>query len=493
MAYDFLAANAATIVATVSLLPEILVGSIALIFLIGGVYAANKRTDRMIHGLGLFVLVTLLGMMVWPSLLHVRITLFSQMFVSDAFSHFSKMLLILGTAFTFMLSSGGLTGKGDGVAFEFPVLILLSLLGMLVMVSANDLLSLYIGLELSSLPLYVLAAFDRDQLKATESGLKYFVLGALASGLMLFGISLIYGFTGATGFEPIGTVLSGARHVSPGIVVGLVLLIVGFSFKISAAPFHMWTPDVYEGAPTPVTAFFAMAPKFAAFALFVRLLEQPFLHLLHDWRQVVIIVSVLSMLVGALGAMTQTNLKRLLAYGSIGHAGYAMIGLAAGNTDGVSGILIYFTLYVIATAGAFAVIMMMKRGGEMVETIPDLAGLSKTSPGLAFALSVLMFSMAGIPPFSGFFAKLYIFLAAVHAGLITLAVIGVVISVIACFYYLKIVKVMYFDEPAAPFDTDIAAPIRWTLVFSTFVTACFIFLPSPLIALARSAAEGLLR
>ena len=288
--------------------------------------------------------------------------------------------------------------------------------------------------------------------------------------------------------------LNGAHHhVTPGIVVGLVLLIVGFSFKISAAPFHMWTPDVYEGAPTPVTAFFAMAPKFAAFALFVRVLEQPFLHLLHDWRQVVIIISVLSMLVGALGAMTQTNFKRLLAYSSIGHAGYAMIGLAAGNIDGVGAILVYFTLYTVATAGAFAVLMMMKRGGQMVENVSDLAGLSRSRPGVAFALSVLMFSMAGIPPFAGFFAKLSIFLAAVHAGLIALAVIGVVISVIACFYYLKVIKVMYFDEPAQAFDGDIAAPIRWTLVFSTFITVGFIFLPSPLILLARSAAEGLLR
>jgi NADH-quinone oxidoreductase subunit N len=371
------------------------------------------------------------------------------------------------------------------------VLMLFSLLGGMLMVSANDLLALYVGLELSSLPLYVLAAISRDSLKSTEAGLKYFVLGALASGMLLFGISLVYGFAGTTGFEPLAQLLKDHSAPSSGLVVGLVLIVTALCFKVSAAPFHMWTPDVYEGAPTPVTAFFSIVPKLAALALFTRVLIQPFGALLTEWRQIIVFVSVASMATGALGALMQTNIKRLLAYSSIGHIGYALIGLATGSSDGVSSILIYFTLYVFMSAGAFACVLMMNTGGVAVESIGDLAGLSRTRPRMAFALAVFMFSMAGIPPLAGFFGKLYVFLAALKAGLVGLAVFGVLASVVACYYYLKVVKIMYFDEPAQTFDTDVPSGTRIALALCATVTILFIMIPAPLVSGAQRAAQAL--
>jgi NADH-quinone oxidoreductase subunit N len=473
-----------------TLVPEMVVTASAVVFLVGGVYADNKKSDRAFLGLGLFTLLSLLAIMILLPMTAPSQVLFSGMFIDDAFSRLVKMILVASTALIFMISDSWLI-RADNQRFEYNVLMLFSLLGMMLMVSANDLLSLYVGLELSSLPLYVLASFSRDAIKSTEAGLKYFVLGSLASGMILFGASLVYGFAGSTNFTALASLFNASASLSLAVVFGLVLVIVGLCFKVSAAPFHMWTPDVYEGAPTPVTAFFSTAPKIAAVALFVRLLVQPFGHAIHDWQQVIVFVSALSMVVGALGALMQTNIKRLLAYSSIGHVGYALMGLAAGNAAGVSSILIYFTLYVAMSTGAFAIILMMQRDGETKEGIADLAGLARNHPRMAFALAVFMFSMAGIPPLAGFFGKLYVFLAAVHAGLYPLAVIGVLSSVVACFYYLKVVKVMYFDESEKPFDAGVSSVLKLVMWACTAVTVLFCVIPTPLVTIALKASEAL--
>lgn len=473
-----------------TLVPEMLVCGSAFVFLMGGVFAADRRTDRALLGTGLFALLSLIAIMILLPITMPRQVLFFGMFVDDGFSRLVKIVLVASTALVFMISDSWLV-KDNNQRFEYNVLMLFSLLGMMLMVSANDLLSLYVGLELSSLPLYVLASFSRDSLKSTEAGLKYFVLGSLASGMILFGASLVYGFAGSTNFTALTRLFHASGHLPLAVLFGLVLVIVGLCFKVSAAPFHMWTPDVYEGAPTPVTAFFSTAPKIAAVMLFVRLLIQPFGHAVHDWQQVVVFVSALSMIVGALGALMQSNIKRLLAYSSIGHVGYALMGLAAGNASGISSILIYFILYVAMSIGAFAVVLMMQRDGEAKEAIADLAGLARTHPRMAFGLAVFMFSMAGIPPLAGFFGKLYVFLAAIHAGLYPLAIIGVLSSVVACFYYLKIVKVMYFDEPEKPFDANIPGVLSLVMWACAAFIVLFCILPTPLVSLAAAASEAL--
>ena len=473
----------------ITLIPEFLVLLSAITLLIGGVFAGDKKSDRYLLWLGVFVLLTLAGIMVlYPAVIAKQI-LFSHQFIADKFSQAIKLLLVIGTGLILIISDGWLI-KDDNQKFEYPVLILFSLLGMMLMVSANDFLSLYIALELASLPSYVLASFKRDSIKSTESGVKYFVLGAIASGIILFGITLIYGFAGSTNFESLGFLLKSV-YLSKGVLVGLVLVITGFCFKVSAAPFHMWTPDVYEGAPTPITAYFSVVPKIAALALFIRILTQPFAAVIHDWQQIIIVVSALSMLVGAFGALFQTNIKRLLAYSSIGHVGYALMGLATGSIDGVAGIIIYFTLYIAMSVGAFSCILGMQRGGEYSEEISDLSGLSKNNPKMAFALAVFMFSMAGIPPLAGFFGKMYVFLAAIHSGLFGLAVVGVLSSVVACYYYIKIVKLMYFDEPVGSFDNCTHFPtilVRWICMIITLV---FFVYPTPIINFASEAAGAL--
>jgi len=372
------------------------------------------------------------------------------------------------------------------------VLMLFALVGMLFMVSANDLMSLYMGMELSSLALYVLASFNRDSLKSTEAGIKYFVLGALASGLFLFGASLVYGFSGTTNFNLLAEAITSQPQASPGLLTGFVLIAVAFCFKVSAAPFHMWTPDVYEGAPTPVTAYFSIVPKIAALALLARLLCDPF-HAMHAaWQQIIIVASLASMLVGAFGALGQKNIKRLLAYSSIGHVGYLLAGLATGTVSGVAAVLLYLSLYLLMSAGAFACIMMMKKNNEYVEEIYDLSGLSRTHPRMAFALALFMFSMAGIPPLAGFFGKMYIFLATLESGLFALAIIGGLASVVACFYYLKVVKVMYFDEPLpTSLDTKPSRPLILVTVLCASITLLFFLSPAPLVHYARAAAGAL--
>ena len=480
----------AAVLAVSAFSPEALVLCTALVLLMGGVYGATRRMDGLVAKLGSVMLLCLFAIMAFSPPLQHRLSYFSHMFVLERFGHFVKMMLVGSTALTFLLAGGWLNRK-DNQRFEFPVLMLFALLGAMLMVSANDLLSLYVGLELSSLPLYVLASMSRDSLKSTEAGLKYFVLGALASGMLLFGASLVYGFAGTTNFDALAQVLKDSSGISGGVAIGLVLMLVAFCFKISAAPFHMWTPDVYEGAPTPVTAFFSLVPKMAALALLIRLLSHPFAALAFEWRQIVVFVSIASMLAGAFGALMQTNIKRLLAYSSIGHVGYALMGLAAGTSEGIGAVLVYFTLYIFMSAGAFASVLMMNVGGEAVENISDLAGLSRTRPRMAFALAVFMFSMAGIPPLAGFFGKLYVFLAALNAGLFGLAVTGVLASVVACYYYLKVVKIMYFDEPSVPFDKEVAPGARLVLTVCVLATFLFFIMPAPLVAEARLAAQTL--
>ena len=420
-----------------------------------------------------------------------RTTVFGSQFVVDDFARFMKWLVLLGSALAVIMSLR--YNAREGMArFEFPVLILFATLGMLMMISANDLIALYVGLELQSLSLYIIAAFRRDSLSSSEAGLKYFVLGALSSGMLLYGCSLIYGFTGTTGFDALAATLKGA-HGGPGIglVIGLVFLLAGLAFKVSAVPFHMWTPDVYEGAPTPVTAFFAVAPKIAAMALFVRTMIGPFGELHDQWQQIVILISILSMLLGAFAALWQTNIKRLLAYSSIGHVGYALIGLAAGTEAGIQGIVIYMAIYLAMTAGTFCCVLTMRRQGRMVEQIADLAGLSRGSPWLALSLGAFMFSMAGIPWLAGFFGKLYIFRAAIDAELYTLAIIGVLASVVGAFYYVRIVKIMYFDDPAEAFESPIPRELSAVIAVTGLFVLLFFVFQSPIVDSAAAAASVL--
>lgn len=417
---------------------------------------------------------------------------FFGMFQGGAFAQFAKVLILLGSILALFMSRS--TFRQDSFErFEFPVLIVLSTVGMLMMVSANDLISLYVGLETQSLALYVVASIRRDTLRSTEAGLKYFVLGALSSGMLLYGSSMVYGFAGTTEFDALGQIFAGlgGAHPSIGLIVGLVFVISGLAFKISAVPFHMWTPDVYEGSPTPVTALFAVAPKVAAMALFLRVLLEPFGPLVGEWQQIISVIAVLSMVIGSVGAIVQSNIKRLMAYSSIGHMGYALVGLAAANEDGVSGILIYLAIYLVMNVGTFACIMAMRRQGRAVEGIRDLAGLSKTHPGMAAMLLVFMFSMAGIPPLAGFFGKLYVFLAAVEAQLYTLAVLGVLTSVIGAFYYLRIIKIMYFDEAEEPLDAAVPGDLRLVMAVTAVITALFFIVPAPLVSTAKAAASAL--
>src|SRR3954466_3224557 len=415
---------------------------------------------------------------------------FYGMFINDAFAVFMKALVLIGSAVTIIM--GLRFNEEHRIArFEFPVLILLASTGMMLMVSANDLIALYLGLELQSLALYVIASFDRDSVRSTEAGLKYMVLGALASGMLLYGASLIYGFAGTTEFAALARLFGTGTAPSAGLIIGVVFVTVGLAFKVSAVPFHMWTPDVYEGAPTPVTAFFSVAAKIAAVALFVRFIIEPFGGLLFEWRQVVVFLSVASMILGSVAAIAQENIKRLMAYSSIGHVGYALIGLAAATPNGIRGVLVYLAIYLFMNLGTWAVILCMRQKGQMLESISDLSGLGRTRPGLALALGIFMFALAGIPPTAGFFAKLYIFLAAIDANLIGLAVIGVVASVVGAFYYLRIVKVMYFDEPLIAFDRPLAPELKAVLVVTAVLTMLFIVWPDPIVGSATAAAASL--
>lgn len=449
-----------------AILPELALAIYAMAALLVCVYGGQDRWASMLIWVtaGVFALLAL-----EVGLESGRDVAFHGAFINDGFARFAKVVILLGSAIMLALSESYLR-RHNLLKFEFPVIVAMAVLGMMVMVSAGDLMSLYLGLELQSLSLYIIAAFRRDSVRSTEAGLKYFVLGSLSSGLLLYGASLIYGYAGATEFSAIASVIH-ADGVSIGMLFGMVFLCAGLGFKISAAPFHMWTPDVYEGSPTPVTAFFATAPKAAAAALFARVLYGAFGDAVSDWQQIITFLAIASMFLGSIAAIGQTNIKRLMAYSSIAHMGFAMVGLAAGTPAGAASLLIYIAIYVTMNVGVFAYVMCMERDGAPVTSISDLAGLSKTKPIQALALGVLFFSLAGIPPLVGFFGKFYVFEAAVDAGLIPLAVAGAIASVIGAFYYLRIVLLMYVKEPGAALTGALPMPHGLALGASAMVMA----------------------
>jgi len=469
----------------VAALPEIILAISAMALLMVGAFKKKESSD-LVNSLSLLALALAGGALLLTS--GPTQTAFDGVFVVDTFARSMKILVLFGSAAAIVLSVQFM--KNARIAqFEYPVLILLATLGMMMMVSANGLIALYMGLELQSLSLYVIAAINRDSSKSSEAGLKYFVLGALSSAMLLYGASLIYGFTGTTQFAGIAAFLK-ANDSGLGLTIGLVFLISGLAFKISAVPFHMWTPDVYEGAPTPVAAFFASAPKVAAMAMFVRAMVSPFPAITPDWQQVLVFISIGSMVLGAFAAIGQTNIKRLLAYSSIGHMGFALSGLAAGTSDGVRGLVLYMTIYMLTTIGIFACVLAMKRDDQQLEDISDLAGLSQNSKMLAFVMAMLLFSLAGIPPLAGFFAKYVVFLAAFKAGLWPLVIIGVIASVIGAFYYIRLILIMYVKDPEDAFD-PIPGEIKLIIAMSSIFVIGFALFGSPLFDLAQVAATSL--
>ena len=476
----------------VTISPELLLLVAGMLLLMLGSFARGNAT-RTVGGLAGAAILAAMALVPWAAGQAPGGMAFGGLFVADAFAVFAKELVLLSSVFVIVMSTGYLYRAGEA-KFEYPVLILFGTVGMMMMISAADLMALYMGLELLSLSLYILAAYHRDSARSTEAGLKYFVLGAVASGLLLYGMSMVYGFTGTTSFAGIGDVLS---HGAPdgvaglGVMFGIVFMLAGLAFKVSAAPFHMWTPDVYEGAPTPVTALFAAGPKIAGVALLVRVMMEPFAGMAEAWQQVVVVISILSMVVGAFAALPQTNIKRLLAYSSIGHIGYALVGLAVATPEGVRGLLVYMAIYLVMVLGTFAVVLCMKVKDQMVEQIDDLRGLGRTHPMTALVMTLFMFSMAGIPPLAGFFGKFYVFMAAVEAGAYTLAIIGVLTSVVAAFYYLRIIKVMYFEEPVESLDSPIAGEMGVVLGATGLIVTFFFAVPGPLLAAAGAAAAAL--
>lgn len=467
------------------LAPELILAIGALILLMVGTFSDEQKSNRLVTGLSVALLIATL---LWMLAFGQDGQAFGGAFIMDSFGRYMKALALIGSAVALVMSVGfAKNEKFD--KFEFPVLILLATVGMMLMISTNDMLSLYLALEMQSLAIYVLAAFNRDNLRSSEAGLKYFVLGALSSGMLLYGISLVYGYTGQLGFNEIAIALS-AGSPELGLIFGLVFIMTGLAFKISAVPFHMWTPDVYEGAPTPVTAFLAAAPKMAAMALTVRVTISAFESIPSDWQQIVIFISVASMLLGSFAAIGQRNIKRLMAYSSIGHIGFALVGLAANSETGILGVAIYMLIYLVMTLGVFAVIIAMRRKEGNVEQIDDLAGLASTHPLMALGMTVMMFSLAGIPPLAGFFGKWYVFSAAIEAGLVPLAIIGVLASVVGAFYYLRIVKIMWMDEPAGQF-VPMAGELRLVLFASFMFITFYAVFAGPVGQVAKAAAKSL--
>ena len=462
------------------ILPELLLAVMGMVLLLWGAFRGNRD-------FGVITVAAALLMFAAAALAIVAPTGngFNSLFVNDAFARFSKVVIFAGSGVATLMA---LTFSADTFRrFEMPVLMVYAATGLSIMVSSQDLMTVYLGIELSSLSAYVLAALRRDNLRASEAGLKYFVLGALSSGILLYGMSLVYGYAGGTSFEAVAAGIAG--EPSFGLIIGLVFLMAGLAFKISAAPFHMWTPDVYQGAPTPVTAFLATASKMGAFALVIRVMMEPFADIADSWRQIVILLAVVSMVWGSLAAIWQTNIKRLMAYSSIGHMGFALVGVAAGSEAGVAGCLVYLATYVIMNLGAFALILSMKRSGEPVEAISDLAGLSRERLPMALALLVIFFSMAGIPPLAGFFGKFLVFTAAVEAGFWWLAVIGLLTSVISAFYYIRIIKVAFFDDlPEEGTFDDAGFTLRAVYGLSALSVLLFIVVVSFVVGWANTAA-----
>ena len=473
----------------VPVLPEIFIAICAMGLLIVGVNGGVRSTPVVCLASLVVVVIGFIILMVVGS--HEG-PLMNDALKNDAFIAFVRGLILVGLGFVLALSFGSM--KAEGLErFEFPVLVLFAGLGMMVMVLSNHFLTFYMGLELQSLSLYVLAAMRRGSLNASEAGVKYFILGALSSGFILFGTSLIYGFTGSLDFAVVGDQLGGWDVIPLGATFGLVFVLAGAAFKVSAAPFHMWTPDVYQGAPTLVIAFFAIVPKVAAVAILVRLLYEPFMGAADQWEQIVYVLSVLSMVVGAFAALVQTNLKRLLAFSSIGNMGYVLMGVLSVTSEGMAAVLLYLLIYMVMSAGTFALVLCLRRDGIGVYALSDLSGLSKTVPKAAYGLAILMFSMSGIPPMAGFFGKLFIFQAAMDQGYVVLAVIGVVSSVVAAYYYLKVIKIMFFEdqEAALGFDENRPVSLKIVSILSIAFVLLFVAKPSFYIDLCLQAAQGL--
>ena len=466
--------------------PEIFLAAATALLLVYGVLRGEAATTFVSLAASLALLVTAVLIFV-P---YREGTAFASLFIIDRLTATMKVLVLVGSSIAVLMSRAYFE-QAKVWRFEYPILVSLAALGMMLMISANDLMSLYVGLELQSLALYVVAAFQRDTVRSTEAGVKYFVLGSVASGMLLFGASLVYGFCGGTAFVRISETLLTGKATELGMVIGLVFVVAGLAFKISAVPFHMWTPDVYEGAPTPVTALFAVAPKIAAISLTVSVLMGPFKPLFPQWQQLIIVASILSMALGAFAAIRQQNIKRLMAYSSIGNVGYVLLGLASGSEKGIQSVVFYLSIYLVMTLGVFAVILMMRRRGIMVEEVADLAGLGRSHPMMALAMLLFMFSLAGIPPLAGFWGKLYIFMAAIEAKLFWPAVLGVLASVVASYYYLRIVKVMYFDESTERLDQPDFGVNRAVASVAAILIALFSLAPQPLSLIAAAAAKGL--
>jgi NADH-quinone oxidoreductase subunit N len=457
------------------IIPEIFISLLVMFLLILGVF--KKNSFELIHNLSIIVLL-ITGVIVFNETLDIeKILLFNGSVVIDYLSSFMKIITLLA-AFIVLAISKNYLDNFKISKIEYPILILSSVLGMMVMISSNDLIVFYMGLELQSLALYVLATFNRNNLKSSEAGLKYFVLSALSSGLLLYGCSLIYGFSGSTNFEIIASQLDSNEYA---LTFGIVFILVGLAFKISAVPFHMWAPDVYEGSPTTVTLFFTMVPKIAALTVFIRFLYVPFLELIDQWQMILVFLSIASMLFGAIAAIGQKNIKRLIAYSSIGHIGYALAGIASASNDGIQSSVIYLTIYIVMNLGLFSCLLMLRRNDNYYESIDDLSGLSKNHPILSFSLLVILFSLAGIPPLAGFFAKFYIFKAVIEQSMYFLAIVGLLSTVIAAFYYLRIIKIIYFDPEKEKYDQDHSPWLKFSLILSTLLILFYFISPSQLV------------
>ena len=452
------------------ILPEIFLSLSIMSFLMIGVFV--KKSFKIVNLLTIFSLIFTAALVLNQPNDGIRI--FNESYIIDKLSIFMKSLTLL-FCFFILVSSKDYVKKNNIDKIEYPIIILSSTLGMVIMISSFDLIIFYLGLELQSLCLYILASFKRDDVRSTEAGLKYFVLSALASGLLLYGCSLIYGFTGSTNFQIISENLN---QTNTGAVFGIVFIVAGLAFKISAVPFHMWTPDVYEGSPTSVTGFFALIPKIAAVTVFIRFMYVPFANVISQWQTIIIFLSIASMILGAVAAIGQVNLKRLMAYSSIGHMGYALAGLATGTNEGIQSTIIYLTIYLVMSLGAFGCIFMMKRENIFYENINDLSGLSKNHPIFAFSFLIILFSLAGIPPLAGFFAKFYIFVAVIESEMYALAIIGLVTTVVSAFYYLRIIKVIYFDKPKKSFDEIDDWGLKGSLILSSILILIYFIYPS---------------
>ena len=454
------------------ILPELFLSISIFITLMIGVFF--KKSYNLVNKISYIILILLI--LIILNSFSDNGKLFLDSYVLNSFTNFFKILILVGTFFVLLISQSYIKNRKIN-CFEYPIIILLSILGMFIMISANDLILFYLGLELQSLSLYILASLDRDNIKSNESGLKYFILSALSSGLLLYGCSLLYGFTGSTNFD---IIYSKTDSTNTGAIFAMVFILVGLAFKVAAVPFHMWTPDVYEGSPSSVTSFFAIVPKVAGLAVFIRFLQIPFNQIIDQWQTILIFISLASMILGAIAAIGQTNIKRLIAYSSIGHIGYALAGVATGTISGYNSTIIYISIYVVMNLGIFGCIFLMKREEKYTENISDLSGLSKSHPLLSMAFLIILFSLAGIPPFAGFFAKFYIFMSVIENEMFTLAIIGLLSTVISAFYYLKIIKIIYFDESQQTFDEIKDIGISGTILLSCTLIVFFFLYPAVL-------------